>query len=81
MSFFSQRHVAVLRRDGAGDLGARLGELNRVANALQNPAVLREPLVVEVAQNEFERGCRRTAGHVIDVNETLPAIGGFRVRE
>ncbi len=71
-------HVAILRRDLAGDVGARLGGSNRGADLLDQIALRLQPVALEVAQDEVQFGCRGRAAHLVDVDEPLASGGGLR---
>ena len=70
-------HVAVLRRDRAGDPGARLGGLHGGADLLEQLAVGAQAVQLEVAQDEVEIGRGRGAAHLVEVDEPLAAVGGL----
>src|SRR5690606_23675290 len=69
--------VAVLRRNRAGDGGARLGGIDRGAYLLQQIAQFLELVALERPDDEAQRRLGSAAVNLVDVNESLAAVRGF----
>ena len=71
-------HIAVLRRDLAGQCGAGLGELDSLHHALQKRAFGGEAIALKITQNERQRRLGGIAYQICGHDEAVAIVGCVR---